>query len=419
MPVSTADRLSVSTPVRAAYRRHLSEGWATLNALLGAGVETRAAGCFVYDEHDRPYLDCGGYGVYLLGHSHPRVVDAVCAQVRRRALPSRILLDGELAAAAQALAGVAPTGLEFVHLTTSGAEAAELALKLARVHGRHRIVSATGGFHGKTLGALSAAGDDGYRDPFAPLLPQTVRVPFGNAPALRRELADAPGRCAVLLEPVQGEGGVVVPPPGYLREVRALCDEHDALLVLDEVQTGLGRLGAWWGCAAEQVRPDVLLAGKALGGGVVPAGAVIATPEVYAPLSRDPFLHGSTFANSPLAAAAVRETLAVLQDEQLVDAAARLGDELLVSLRAIVARRCAAQVAAVRGRGLMLGIEWRRPELGGLFVMELLRRGVLVNVSLTGKRVSRLTPPAIMGAEQTALLLDALDTALAAVAESA
>ncbi len=417
--MSTAETLTTTASVRATYRRHLSEGWATFNALLGAGVETRAAGCFVYDEQGRPYLDCGGYGVYLLGHSHPRVVEAVCAQVRRRALPSRVLLDGELAAAAEALADVAPTGLELVYLTTSGTEAAELALKLARAHGRSRVVSATAGFHGKTLGALSAAGDDVYRTPFAPLLPDTVRVPFGDADPLRRVLAAAPGRCVVLLEPVQGEGGVVVPPPGYLRQVRALCVEHEALLVLGEVQTGLGRLGAWWGCDAEQVRPDVLLAGKSLGGGVVPAGAVIATPEVYAPLSRDPFLHGSTFANSPLAAVAVRETLAILHEEGLVDEAARLGDELLPRLCALAAHRCDTEVAAVRGRGLMLGIEWRRPELAGLFAMELMRQGVLVNLSLTGKGVSRLTPPAIMRPAEVEQLFDALDAGLAAVHELA
>ncbi len=244
------------TAVLGAYRRHVNRSLAALADLLDAPLEVASQGCHVYDPDGTAYLDCGGYAVFLLGHRHPRVVAAVRRQLDTHPLATRLLPSPPLADAAQTLAAAAPAGLDHVFLTNSGSEATELGLKLARLAGRTRIVSATGGFHGKTLGALSISGREQYRTPFAPLLPDVERVPYGDTAALAAALATDSRRTCVVLEPVQGEGGVVVPPPGYLAEARRLCTATGALLMADEIQTGLGRLGRWWGVDGERVVPD-------------------------------------------------------------------------------------------------------------------------------------------------------------------
>ncbi|MDP9072690.1 MAG: aminotransferase class III-fold pyridoxal phosphate-dependent enzyme, partial [Actinomycetota bacterium] len=238
---------------------------ASLCRLIAAPVELRSAGTKLYGADGDTYLDCGGFGVFLLGHCHPAVVAAVQHQVATHPLASRLFLNAELAEASAALAGVAPAGLDYVFLTNSGAEAVEVGLKLARLAGKTRVIAMHGGFHGKTMGALSVTGRPAYRDPFAPLLPGVEFVAFGDSDALDAALAVDGHRAAVILEPVQAEGGVRLPPPGYLRHVADRCQAVGAMLILDEIQTGLGRLGTWWGADAEAITPDVLLVGKILG----------------------------------------------------------------------------------------------------------------------------------------------------------
>lgn len=402
--------------VLALYRRHLSTGRARLAAVSGAAVEVRSAGSRVYDANGAEYLDCGGYGVFLVGHCHPRVVDAVAGQLRTHPLATRLLLEPQAATAAEALAAVAPPGLRRVHFVNSGAEATETAIKLARAHGRTRLISAVHGFHGKTMGALSLTARDLYQDPFRPLLPDVCHVPFGDAPAVDAVLAQAPGRACVVVEPVQGEGGVVLPPPGYLRAVAASCRRHDALLVLDEVQTGLGRLGRWWGAGRDGVVPDVLLVGKNLSGGVIPVAAAVCTDAVYAPFNRDPFLHSSTFAAAPVAMAAAAATITVLREECLVERAAALGRRLLPALRTVLAERCPELVTEVRGEGLLIGIELVNAHVTADFVLELISNRVLVNHSLNADRVVRLTPPAVLTGADIDWLLTAFARTARAVA---
>jgi putrescine aminotransferase len=408
------------TPVDAravvgAYRRHVGRGRARLAGLTGGVVEVASAGTRVWDADGREYLDCGGYGVFLLGHRHPAVVAAVVDQVSRHPMATRLLLEPTQATAAEALAAVVPTGLEYVHFVNSGAEATEAAIKLARAHGKRTLVSAVGGFHGKTMGALTLTASELYQAPFHPLLPQVVHVPFGNADALADVLTVIPD-CCVVVEPVQGEGGVVLPPAGYLAAVRRLCTEHGAMFVLDEVQTGLGRLGTWWGADRDGVTPDVLLVGKGLSGGVVPVAAMVATPTAYAPFDRDPFLHTSTFAGSPLAMAAATAAVTTIRDDGLVARAAEVGGLLLTALRALLTRECGPLVTEVRGAGLLIGIELADAGLAGDLVLELLGRGVLVNHSLNAHRVVRLTPPAVWSDEDTGWLLAAFQGAAAALA---
>jgi len=397
--------------VLAQYTRHVNASLASIARLVSSPVEMAARGTMVHGSDGKTYLDCGGFGVFLLGHCHPVVVAAVRRQLERNPLATRLFLNPELAQAAEDLAGVAPAGLDHVFLTNSGAEATELGLKLARLNGRKRVVAMTGGFHGKTLGALSVTGRPQYRDPFGPLLPQVEFVPFGDLDALAVALAVDPGGSAVLLEPVQAEGGVQVPPAGYLHGVRAACTAHGALMVLDEIQTGLGRLGDWWGADLAGVVPDLLLTGKVLGGGVMPVGGVIASDQVFAPLDADPLLHSSTFAGSPLASVAVSATIEVLRCEGLVERAAQLGPEILAMTREAVERQCPHLVSEVRGVGLLIGIDFVTAEAATEFLIALLDEGVIPSYSLNSSNVLRLTPPALLGPADLRWLERALDQA--------
>ena len=388
------------------YRRHVSRGLASLAQIMGSPVEVRSRGSRVLTPDGEELLDCGGYGVFILGHCHPAVVSAVIEQLRRHPLATSYLLEPEIALAAQALAKVTPPGLEHTRFVTSGAEAVEAALKLARANGKARIVTTRGGYHGKTLGALSATPNRLYQAPFEPLLPAET-VAYGDAEELSRVLASGPGAC-VLVEPVQGEGGVVIPPDGYLAEVARLCQEFEALLIVDEVQTGLGRLGEWFGIDREEVVPDVLLVGKGLSGGVVPVAAMVASTEVYLPFDQDPVLHSSTFGGSPLAMAAARAAIATIEAEDIVTRARCLGAELLAEIDKLTAELRPDLVVEVRGRGLLIGIEMSRPHLAADLALLLLERGIVVNHSLNSNRTIRLTPPAVLSEADVCTLLSAL-----------
>jgi putrescine aminotransferase len=404
--------------VIALYKRHVSRGRAKLAELTGGALEVRSAGARVYDHTGREYLDCGGYGVFLLGHRHPAVTERVIEQINRHPMASRLLLEPTVATAAAELAGVTPPGLDYVHFVNSGAEAVEAAIKLARAHGKFRLVSMHGGYHGKTMGALTLTARELYQAPFRPLLPHARQVPYGDAAALARVLAGQPD-CCVVVEPVQGENGVVLPPPGYLRAVEALCRRHDAFFVLDEVQTGLGRLGTWWGADREQVVPDALLVGKNLSGGVIPVAAMVATAEAYAPFSRDPFLHTSTFAGSPVAMAAATASVQAIRAGDLVGRARDLGARLLAEVSGMLAAGCPHLVSAVRGAGLLIGVEFADEHGAGEFALELLDRGVLVNHSLNAHRVIRFTPPAVLTDADVNWLLSAVAGAAAAMSARA
>lgn len=388
------------------YHDHVNVALSRLARLIGAPVEVRAEGSRVWAGNGENYLDCGGFGVFLLGHRHPKVTAAVHRQLDRQPLSTRLFLNPVLAEAAEELAGVAPTGLEYVFLTNSGAEATELGIKLTRLAGCRRIVATDGGFHGKTLGALSVTGRAQYREPFRPLPNGVEFVPFGDLDSLVGALSSTGGRTAVVLEPVQAEGGVRLPPDGYLAAVRRACNAADAVLVLDEIQTGLGRLGAWWGADRAGVTPDILLTGKILGGGVMPAGAVVATPEMFAPLNADPLLHSSTFAGSPVAAAAVVATIRTLRDEEIIGRSRVLGRALLDLVRSTLDHR--GPVREIRGDGLMIGIEFESADTASEFMLGMLERRVIPSYSLNSSTVLRLTPSALLdGAD-----IDALASAL-------
>ncbi|MFF5566825.1 aspartate aminotransferase family protein [Streptomyces sp. NPDC012623] len=393
------------------YRAHLSKGRATVAELFGSHMEVESSGAWLTTSDGERFLNAGGYGVFLMGARHPLVVEAVARQLHTHPTATRILLEPTVARAAEALLSVAPAGLERVHFAVSGTEAVEAGLKLARASGRRRTVAMLGGYHGKTLGALSATAKEVYQKPFRPLLPDFSHLPFGDADALRAELAAHPGEVCVILEPVQGEGGVIIPPKGYLRQVESLVREYDGFLILDEVQSGFGRLGEWWGADIEGVLPDVLLAGKALGGGVAPVSAVLATREAFRPFDLDPYIHTGTFAGQPLLMAAVQGALRAVEEERLVTRAMELGARLLPAISEIAQRNLGELLVEVRGKGLLIGVELTEAGLAGELLIELFNHGVVANHSMGGSSVVRFTPPAVLDEADIRHLLDGFDQA--------
>ena len=406
---------AIRDQVLARYTKHVNKSLASLARLIAVPAEVAAAGSKVLGSDGHTYLDCGGFGVFLLGHCHPAVVAAVRSQLERNPLATRLFLNPELAQAATDLAGITPSGLNYVFLTNSGAEATELGLKLARLAGKRHVIAMHGGFHGKTLGALSVTGRPQYRDPFGPLLPMIDFIPFGDIAALQSVLT---AQSVVLLEPAQAEGGVRLPPDGYLRQVRQACTEVGAAMILDEIQSGMGRLGAWWGADLAGVTPDVLLTGKILGGGVMPAGGIVASEQMFAPLNADPLLHSSTFAGNPLAAAAVTATIGAIKSEGLIQRTRELGPQVHDLAVDAVTARCPHLVTEVRGEGLLIGIDFVSPDAAAEFLTGLLDEHVIPCYSLNSANVLRLTPPAILDAADLDWLGHALISAAKQVARA-
>jgi putrescine aminotransferase len=398
------------------YKQYVNPPLARVMKLSGSPVEVRASGCTIWDQNDKAYLDfAGGYGVFTLGYNHPRVVEAVRAQLELIALSGKTMFNVMLGRAARRLAELAPGDLQISFWCNSGTEAIEGAIKLARAAtGRAKIVGTTDAYHGKTLGALSVSGRETFQTPFRPLLADSLCVPYGDIAALEVALRDA---AAFVVEPVQGEGGVNVAPPGYLKAVREICDATGTLLVADEVQTGLGRCGYRFACNRDDVVPDVMTLAKGLSGGVVPVGAFIARPGVWnRAFGKAPLVHTSTFGGSELACAAALAALDVLEEEGLAQRARTRGAQLLLGAREIAAE-FPAVVREARGLGLLVGVELTNEGYGGSVIPEMLKRGVTAAWTLNAQRVIRLEPPLIVRADEIDAALAALRAGVAAAYE--
>ncbi|MEZ0396262.1 MAG: ornithine--oxo-acid transaminase [Anaerolineales bacterium] len=361
-------------------------------------VIARAEGVWVYDVEGKKYLDClSAYSAVNQGHVHPKILAALIEQAQKVTLTSRAFRNDQLPLLYKELADL--TGYEMSLPMNSGAEAVETALKLARkwayrVKGVKRyqaeIITCAGNFHGRTISIVTFSSEPLYRDDFGPFTPGFVSVPYGDAAAI--EKAISPNTAAVLIEPIQGEGGVIVPPAGYLKQVAEICKRNNVLLIADEIQTGLGRTGKLFACQHEDVRPDMIVIGKALSGGFYPVSAVLADADLLGLFA--PGEHGSTFGGNPLAAAVARAALAVLRDENLAERAARLGDYFIEQLSEIPS----PHVKEVRGRGLLIGVELK-PEAGGArrFCEALQGRGILAKE--THEHVIRFAPPLVIEKE--------------------
>ena len=399
------------TDVYEKYTKYINPNLAKLMGFAGFGVEMRAEGCYIYDHEGRQFLDClGGYGTFTFGHRNPVVIEAVKAQLDQIALSGKAFFTKQQADLAEKLAEITPGNLQFSFFCNSGAEAVEAALKLSKgATGRSKIVSSNGSYHGKTLGALATTGREKYRKKFLPLMPGVEFVDYGDIDALVAAIDDQ--TACVILEPVQGEGGIIVPPDGYLSAAREACDRHGALLILDEVQSGLGRTGAAFACNHEGVTPDIMTLAKAIGGGVMPLGVAVYTEDIYNKVyGENPMIHTSTFGGNPLACAAGLAALSQLTPE-LIENSRAMGERMLNGFKEIQSR-FPAILGDVRGRGLMIGIEFTEDEVGEVAVATLMKEGVCVAYALNNPRVLRWEPPLIINAEQVDHAIAALNTAM-------
>ena len=343
----------------------------------------KGKGVIVYDADGKKYLDfLGGIATNLLGHAHPAIIKAVTKQISTLSHVSNFYMHPQVLQLAQSLQKMTGDKNSKVFFCNSGAEANEAAIKLSRLTGRANIVAAQGAFHGRTMGAISLTGQPVKRDPFKPLLKKIKHVPYGDVDALRRTVTSK--TAMVILEPIMGEAGVVVPPKGYLKAAREICNETGALLVIDAVQTGMGRTGTWFGYEIEGITPDVITIAKGLGGGL-PLGAMITlgrSSNLFKPGD-----HGSTFGGNPVACAAANATINVIQSKGLLKSNLVLGNLLKSELTKIPG------ISEVRGRGLLIGIVLKTVSAKALAV-DLLNNGVLVNA--TSDEVIRIAPAFII-----------------------
>jgi ornithine--oxo-acid transaminase len=376
-----------------------------------AVVLARGEGAHLWDSAGRRYVDMmSAYSAASHGHAHPRILAALNAQASRLAVPSRAYFNDRLGPFLAAICNL--TGLDAALPMNTGAEAVETAIKAARRWGyrvkgiardRAEIIVAQGNFHGRTTTVISFSSEGDYRDGFGPFTPGFRSVPFGDLAAVERAIG--PQTAAILVEPIQGEAGIIVPPAGWLLGLRRLCDAHRVLLILDEVQSGLGRTGAWFAYQHEGIRPDGLILGKALGGGVLPVSAFVARREVMDVFT--PGSHGSTFGGNPLAAAVGLEALHVIRDEGLVERSATLGAHMIERLRAF--ERPA--LTDVRGRGLWAGADIDPDIASAREVCErLLAKGVLSKE--THRTVVRLAPPLVIARDDLDWALDRFEDVL-------
>ena len=401
----------MSTPVFLQYRKSVSTDY--------TAVEWDDEGAVFRDVNGKEFIDMlGGFGIYNVGHRHPKVLKAVRDQLERQAIHSQELIDPLRTYLAHLVALITPGDLQYAFFTNSGTESVEGCLKMAVLAtNRHHFIGAIGGFHGKSMGSLGGTSKAVFREPFLPLM-HWSHVPFGHVDSLKimLESCDFSGDrvAAVVLEPIQGEGGINIAPPGYLAAARELCDKFGAVLVFDEIQSGMGRTGKMFACEYDGVSPDLMALGKAFGGGVMPIGACVGTAKTWERYIENPFLHTTTFGGNPLACAAAIATIHVLLEENLLDQAVEKGNYILSRLAEISANHKSVLVGA-RGRGLMLGMEFADNELGYAVAKNLFARNILISGTYINSKVLRIEPPLVISREQIDQFLIALDESLTQV----
>jgi putrescine aminotransferase len=425
-PMSLADKHAFIAETVEAYEQHVNRGFISYRKSVTeagefAALEWSGQGALLKDLLGREYIDClGGYGIFSAGINHPRIVKAVLAQLGRIALNSQELLEPWRAALARLLARLTPGELNCCFFINNGTDAVEGAIKLARLYTkRNTFLSTLGGFHGKSLGSLSLMGKASFREPFLGGLQDVRFAPYGDACALEAEFAKAEAVgtpiAAFVVEPVQGEAGAIVPPDDYLPKARELCTRYGALLIADEIQTGMGRTGKLWGVDHWNVEPDVLCLGKSLGGGIMPLSAFISTPAIWEVLIPNPVLHSTTFGGNPIACAAGIAAINVTLEEDLAGQAALKGEFLLKELGALRIKYPTV-LSAVRGKGLLIGLEFPSDLIGYRVAGALFRRGVLVAGTYSKARTVRIEPALDIPMHLLSEMLDRLEDSLKEIA---
>ena len=363
----------------------------------------KALGSHVWDTDNNEYIDCmGGYGVALVGHRNERVVNAIKSQIEKVITVHSSFYNKTREEFLQTLIGIAPAGLSQVHLNNSGAESVEAGIKFARKFtGRKGMVAMKGSYHGKSMGALSLTFSPKYRESFQPLLEKVTFSPYGDIDAL--QTAVDKDTAFVILEPIQGESGIHVPPDGFLQDVRKICDENGSLLVFDEIQSGLGRTGRMWASEHWETTPDIMCLAKGIAGGV-PMGVTLVRPDILSVMKKGE--HSSTFGGNPLACAAGTATLQALTQDGLVENAKNMGEKFLRGLNDLKSRH--KIIREIRGKGLMIGVELKF-EVKDI-LMEGIKKGLLLLYS--GRNILRLLPPLVISDEDVTKSLQILDELL-------
>ena len=363
----------------------------------------KGLGSHVWDTDNIDYIDCmGGYGVALVGHRNERVVNAIKSQIDKVITVHSSYYNKTREEFLQALIAVAPPGLSQVHLNNSGSESIEAAIKFARKFtGKKKMVAMKGSYHGKSMGALSLTFNPKYREPFQPLVEKVLFSPYGDIDGLRTVVDK--DTAFVILEPIQGESGIRVPPEGFLQEVRKICDENDSLLIFDEIQSGLGRTGRMWASEHWKTVPDIMCLAKGIAGGV-PMGVTLVRPDILSVMKKGE--HSSTFGGNPLACAAGTATLHALTQDGLIDNAKNMGQKLFNGLEDLKSKH--KIIREVRGKGLMIGVELKF-EVKDI-LMEGIKKGLLLLYS--GRNILRFLPPLVISEEDIVKTLQILDELL-------
>ena len=363
----------------------------------------KGLGSHVWDTDNNEYIDCmGGYGVALVGHRNERVVNAIKSQIEKVITVHSSFYSKTREEFLQTLIDTAPSGLSQVHLNNSGAESIEAAIKFARKFtGKKKMVAMKGSYHGKSMGALSLTFNPKYRESFQPLVEKVTFSPYGDIDAL--QTAVDKDTAFVILEPIQGESGIHVPPNGFLQDVRKICDENGSLLVFDEIQSGLGRTGSMWASEHSETTPDIMCLAKGIAGGV-PMGVTLVKPDILSVMKKGE--HSSTFGGNPLACAAGTATLQALTQDGLVENAKNMGEKFLRGLNDLKSKH--KIIREVRGKGLMIGVELKF-EVKDI-LMEGIKKGLLLLYS--GRNILRLLPPLVISDEDVTKSLQIVDELL-------
>lgn len=386
-------------------------------------VEWEDEGAVFRDTHGVEFIDClGGFGVYMLGHRNPKVLEVVQAQLSRYALHSQELVEPLRGYLSKLVAMITPGDLQYSFICNGGAEAVEMALKLARLaSGKTCFISTVNAFHGKSMGAVSATGKGVYRKPYLPLIPGFQHVEYADPDAMEKAIRNliAVGEtvAGVIVEPIQGEAGIIVPPPGYLPALREICDRYEVLLITDEIQTGMGRTGTLWAVEQVDVVPDILIMGKAFGGGVMPITGIVARKNLWKNMLENPWVLGSpTFGGNPLSCSAAIAAIKYTVEWDIPKMAEEKGNYILNKL-ATLREQYPSALKDVRGKGLLIGMEFPTDEVGFELAKDLFDQRVLVGGTLNNARVIRIEPPAVISYEQIDTVLNCLEKTLAKLAK--
>jgi putrescine aminotransferase len=411
-------KLSEDMNLFESYGRLINPAYPSFLNKLGLNkVAAKAQGATITDSDGKTYIDCvGGYGLFNLGHNNPDIIESLASQLKEQQLLTKPLISEVQVRLAECIEKITSGELSCSFILNSGSEAIDCAIKLVRLHkGKKTIITAQKSFHGHTFGALTASGIPSFKRAFQPLLPGFISVPFGDIEALKKSITADTG--AFLIEPIQHEAGILLPPDGYLQKVRELCDEHDLILILDEIKTGFGKTGRMFACEHYDVVPDILVLGKSLGGGLIPTGAVVAKSYLWKRFGLSFPMSASSYAGNVLACRAGLSTIRYIQEGSLLPDCAKKGKMLLRSIRDCVGEYPDI-LQSVEGLGLLIGIETNSGKKALELAKEMIRQGIIMVPAFGNPSVLMVEPPLVISFQQIRTVVNSFVAACANVSST-